>query len=1419
MKRHTPPSRSTPAARVLLAFLTAASATGLQAANATWSSSPVDSTWANGSNWGGTAPGSTSALSTDIATFNSSLSGTIGSVTDPIVIDSGRRIGGISFGASAGAYVIGTNAGNTLTLGTRGAGYNGSSSIVIGSTTTASQIIAAPITFVQPSSTNGQYGLVNNATDSNVTLTLSGTMSLAATRPVVVVLDGSNTGNNTITGNISFTGSTQTTPLFIKRGSGTWILSGSNTMTGSAATSTNSNYGIQVLDGVLSLQNNLALGSSAQVWIGNKSTTYTYNSTFTTGYTSTSGGTLEVANGITLDNGLTLNLVNGGSIRSRGSNTVNSAIKLDTAAATTATLSTVNSGDIFTVGNAANDLTGGAADTTLQVSGPGTVLLSQDSNYAGNWSLNSGTTRLGTASALGAATTTVSFGSGSTAKLQLNGNSTTVGALSTNATVGTPVIENNSVTAATLTVGKTSGSTTYAGVIQDGTAGGALSLVKAGASTQVLTGANTYTGGTTISGGTLTANGSSALGTGSVTVGSGATLATSTVTLGNLNLGGGGILSLTDFNGKITSTGTVTISGTGNSLTIAGGAAVSGNTYTLLSANVLSSSGISLTGTAVNGLTIALGDTGVVGRTNYAFTQNGNNLQLAVTGGAFNLTWNGGNANWNATDANWQKDGSGSNIAFFAGDNITIATGNTIAVDAGGITAGSLAVTNASGTATLNGGSLTATSLTKTGAGSLVVNNPFTATLGGVNIQDGSVSLNTANTISGAVTVSGGSLVLNAANTMSGAITVSGGTLTLGSNNAAGSGSSTLTVSGGQLDLGASNQSLSNVTITSGSITGTTGVLTATGNAIDAQSGNVSAILGGTVGLTKSTSGTVILSGDNTYTGATTVSAGTLQIGNGGTTGSISTTSGITNNGTLNYNRSNDLTVGYVISGTGALVKDGAGTLILTNANTLSGATTVNSGTLQIGNGGTTGSLASSAITNNATVTFNRTDTINASGISGTGTVIQNGSGILNISGANTYSGGTTVNSGTLQITFGGSIAGNIALNNGSTFRLQNSGSNSSFVGNSITVAAGATTTFISSSTANGYSGNLTSGDANSVILVTGGANAFNFSASGVKQFTNFLGTVNVVAGSSMDARGNTHNNGGDNTTFQIDGFVGSKNAGTWTFGALTGASTGNLGGVNTYNIGAKGTNTSYDGIISSSAGTALVKVGSGKLTLNGANTYTGGTTISAGTLALGSTGSIAGASIVNNGTFDVSAVSGYTVGASQTLSGSGTVIGATLISGSLNPGNSPGVLTFNNNLTLAGTANFEINGATRGTEHDAINVGGTVTYGGVLNLIFGSSFLTGGENFALFNGLNGTDAPLDAGSFTQIELQGAYTASLTNNSGVWTGTSGGYDFTFTQDTGILSVLAGAAIPEPSTYAMLAGALGLAYAALRRRRA
>src|SRR5690606_37181171 len=102
--------------------------------------------------------------------------------------------------------------------------------------------------------------------------------------------------------------------------------------------------------------------------------------------------------------------------------------------------------------------------------------------------------------------------------------------------------------------------------------------------------------------------------------------------------------------------------------------------------------------------------------------------------------------------------------------------------------------------------------------------------------------------------------------------------------------------------------------------------------------------------LVKTDDGTLVLTGDNTYTGGTAIDGGTLQLGNGGASGGI--LGDVINNGVLAFNRSSDRTFSGAIIGTGALTKQGAGTLTLTGVSTYTGATTLNAGQIMLQSGG-----------------------------------------------------------------------------------------------------------------------------------------------------------------------------------------------------------------------------------------------------------------------------------------------------------------------------------------------------------------------------------------------------------------------------------------------------------------------------------
>ena len=259
-----------------------------------------------------------------------------------------------------------------------------------------------------------------------------------------------------------------------------------------------------------------------------------------------------------------------------------------------------------------------------------------------------------------------------------------------------------------------------------------------------------------------------------------------------------------------------------------------------------------------------------------------------------------------------------------------------------------------------------------------------------------------------------GTVILSGNNTYQGPTTISSGILQAGSSTGL-SIVSAFTVNG-TLDLHGFSYSLASLAGT-GTVmnNGTTGV-TLTLGAKNNSSTYSGTLADGTSGLAlvKTGTGTLLLSGKNTYTGGTTVSGGLLQLGDGGTNGSI--VGNVVDNATLAVDRSDTYTFSGVVSGRGSFEQKGKGTTILTGNNTYLGGTTISGGTLQIGNGGTTGSITGN-VTDNGTLAFDRSDTYTFGGaINGKGEVEQSGTGTVTLSGTNTYSGGTTITSGTLVV-------------------------------------------------------------------------------------------------------------------------------------------------------------------------------------------------------------------------------------------------------------------------------------------------------------------------------------------------------------------------------------------------------------------
>ena len=157
------------------------------------------------------------------------------------------------------------------------------------------------------------------------------------------------------------------------------------------------------------------------------------------------------------------------------------------------------------------------------------------------------------------------------------------------------------------------------------------------------------------------------------------------------------------------------------------------------------------------------------------------------------------------------------------------------------------------------------------------------------------------------------------------------------------------------------------------------------------------------------------LTDDNTYSGGTVIDAGTLQIGSGGTTGSLGS-GAVTDNGTLAFDQSGVVSIPNAISGSGAVSFSGGGEFELTADDSYGGATTIAAGTrLDVAVGGTTGTLGAGDVDDNGVLAFDRADSVAVTNnISGSGEVLQF-TGTLTLTGDNTYTGATFVKSGTLK--------------------------------------------------------------------------------------------------------------------------------------------------------------------------------------------------------------------------------------------------------------------------------------------------------------------------------------------------------------------------------------------------------------------
>ncbi|MDR5462549.1 autotransporter-associated beta strand repeat-containing protein [Salmonella enterica subsp. enterica serovar Apeyeme] len=844
----------------------------------------------------------------------------------------------------------------------------------------------------------------------------------------------------------------------------------------------------------------------------------------------------------------------------------------------------------------------------------------------------------------------------------------------------------------------------------DNAISGSGQVVKSGDKTLTLSGANSYSGATTISGGTLIATHVNALGTGAIDNRASLLLDASgqftvtdltTESGGNTEIGAGSTLQATTLTQKSDSTltinlnsntadpvihaasqvslaGTLDITGVGDVLDSDPASTDDLDTFTLIASDkTIAGDFEKLT---VAGMDADLAD---------FITVDG---RIDDTGKQYELT----------TALTWYADRD---------DAVTDAHGTFNLTNADGSFAVNTVLENVD--ATLDPDSATGwdgTSLIKQGAGTLILNAENTYT-GGTTISGGTLvasnvealgtgdvtndavlELNTGGDFDNAISGSGQvvksgdeTLTLSGSNTYTGGTLISDGTLVASNVEALGSGDVTNNAvlelnTGGDFDnaisgsgqvvksgdetltLSGSNTYTGGTLISSGTLVANDVNALGTGDVTDNAvlelntGGDFDNAISGSGQVVKSGDETLTLSGANSYTGGTTISGGTLVASNVEALGS----GDVTDNATLEMNTGGDFD--NAISGSGQVVKSGDETLTLSGSNTYTGGTLISGGTLVASN---VEALGTGDVTNDAVLELNTGGTFD-NAISGSGHVVKSGDDALTLSGANTYTGGTLISGGTLVATSVDAL-GSGDVTNDAVLELNTGGDfDNAISGSGQVVKSGDETLTLSG--ANSYTGGT--------LISSGTLVASNVEALGTGDVTdnavlelNTGGTFdNAISGSGQVVKS------GDET-LTLSGSNTYTGGTTINDGTLIATSVDALGSGDVTDNAVLELNTggTFDNAISGSG--QVVKSGDKTLTLSGANSYTGGTTINDGTLVATSVDALGTGDVTDDATLELNTGGDFdnAIGGSGnvvksgadtlTLSGSNTYTGGTLIS------------------------------------------------------------------------------------------------------------------------------------------------------------
>jgi len=1342
----------------------------VRAATIDWTGT-ASTDWAASGNWSGGTPGTSNIVAFNQPFANSPAltaassaqglwlaSGVGGDVTiDAASAQTLTLVGTGTINAQASAGIYMNDSGNhNLTIGSN-AGI-----LLSNNTGFYNQQSAGVLTVSGTLNLNGKTLTIGSGTGSLGAVTISGPISastgaLTVNTASMVTLSSSNayTGATTVTGGtlaISGAGTLgQSGNSALAIGAGVLDLNGSSqnvaavTMSGAgtirSGTLMGTSYTVSTASGTAVVSANLTGASSAFTKTGAGLVVLSGTNTWG-GATTVSAGTLEFANTGAIPASPTISATNATIAVSFGgaSEFTQSQVNALLASGTL----TFGTGAVFSIDTITQSGTFGgnlSMPVGLTKLGANTLTLTGSNSYTGATTIGAGTLAVGSATAI-PATTSLVINSGG---LDLNGNNLTVTGLSNGSSAGT--ITDNSMGSGTSTLGFIDYHSSCANSLLDGANGRKLALQLSATSESLsnvwsVNGNSTFSGGltltytgtsgrglrlyvnpvtTTLTSGTIT---SSSYGRSPITIGLAPTdrvqlFLTSTTTIYNdiivnsnvgcdqpgtfrlqtsafalagtmtANLapivffsassGYGATVTgrVTGTNGLIVSANgcTITLSGTNDysgATTVSAGAFRAVDGVGLPSASLLTGSGgvFETNGVFTRTLGAAAGNVQLTGGAS-GFSANGAPATIAIGGTASPATLTWGSAN-------------------FAPSSLTL---NDATADSPLTFANSI---------DLNGGSRT-----------INVNGNTTTVIGSIVNGTGTGSIATGGA---------GTLVLAGTNTYNGTTTVSSGTLQVGSTGAFPA-TTTLTANAGVVDLNGFNPTVAALT---GSATGL--VTTNNGAAVLTVSNNAASTFNGTLadgtghlGLAKSGTGALILAGSNAYTGATVVNSGTLQIGAGGTTGSLTMTSGISiaAGAMLSLNRTDNYGGNWSlpVSGSGGLTLT-AGSLALTgNSLTYTGTTVNTNGILQLGDGtpGHDGVLSNAAlVNNNLQVHFNYygNQTI-AYPISGNGTVWQQGPGTVILTATNTP-GTLSILSGTVQLGDGtaghdGALTVSNAIQDSGALAFNTSGSQT-----------------------------LSSSVSGAGSLVKFGPGTLTLSGS-----NSFTGMVQVLSGTLIVGNSNA-------LAANVASLSGSGNLAFTvtapTTAGLSGSGIVSAAGVTTLTLNpAAGVTANFTGAIT--GGTNLTVSGSGTQVLAGTNTWAGTTTLSSGSLKLGSSGAIPSTTTLtlNGGVLDLSANN--------------------LTVNTLTAGTSSALVT--DNAAASGTSTFAVK--TSGTSvvfapqiADGLNGRKlAVQLSSSTTQLFASAFGNGGSTFSGGYILSGTNQlRIQVGSVTSTGSAGAVTSS-----------------------------------------------------------